>query len=82
MDRVNMPDDLVEKLYANLLHYGVRIPTATKVANVYRLRGGGAAMVALYDAGYQICMLDNDETDDIQFIVVRGSGTEKFVEEQ
>ena len=72
-------EDRSERLIHNLLRYGVREPTARKVAKVYESRGAGAALVELYRMGWRICQQDEEK-----FVLVRGKdekvGEEDFEE--
>jgi len=61
-------EDRSERLIHNLLRYGIREPTARKVAKIYEARGAGAALVELYRIGWKICRKDGDE-----FVLVRGT---------
>jgi hypothetical protein len=72
-------EDRSERLIHNLLRYGIREPTARKVAKVYESRGAGAALVELYRMGWRICHQDEEK-----FVLVRGKdekvGEEDFEE--
>jgi len=60
-------EDRSERLIHNLLRYGLREPTARKVAKIYEARGAGSALVELYRRGWKICQREGEE-----FVLVRG----------
>lgn len=64
-------EDRSARLIQNLSRYGVREPSARRVARVFEERGSGAALVELYKLGWRVCRKADEEG---AFLLVRGRG--------
>lgn len=56
------------RLMENLAKYGLREPSARRVAKVYENRGAGAALVELYRIGWKVVQKEGE-----QFALIRGT---------
>lgn len=71
-------EDRSARLIQNLSRYGVREPSARRVARVFEERGSGAALVELYKLGWRIM---RKAEEDGAFLLVRGRGEQVGEEE-
>lgn len=71
-------EDRSARLIQNLSRYGVREPSARRVARVFEERGSGAALVELYKLGWRVC---RKAEEDGAFLLVRGRGEQVGEEE-